>query len=427
MGEFVCMFSKVPLNPQALLRRRHQQNAPRGRPLSMPLSITRDAKMLSAGLAMMLECAWAWDVMTDPRGHFFKAFSDVLAKAKYTLDFGARKVIAHDAKPLVRPPRGIGDAVRRLRSQLGTAHPDAGRLDRSRQDGADAARGAMAALLTAPGPKPVLSDEEHTAAVRVFCGVPEPQAGADCELCGRVCEPGHHRVCGGHVDRAVQHHATVKAVCGFINECSAAYARSEQDVRDAGEAAARADVSLSNGSCVEVKTVDTRQQAHRGKLFPMTAEAIASKVAHKYGSIDCAKLIITHAGSLCKESIKTVAKLQRLHDDSWPKLDGGPSLLAHIGAAAAKAEWMSYSAWCDRLMARDTAAALLDAALPPPVGGAVPTGTQLSPRDAGPAQPASRASGGEAGHGRSGGHTEGRVGARGMGGMVRAGWRRVGP
>jgi len=199
------------------------------------------------------------------------------------------------------------------------------------------------------------------------------------------------------VDRSVQHHATVRAVCRYINECGTAYARGEQSVRDAGEAAARADICLSDDSYVEVKTVDTRQQKHRGKLFPATAEAIASKVALKYGSINCAKLIITHAGSLCKESVKTVAKLQRLHDDSWPKLEAGPSLLACIGAAAAKAEWASYSAWCDRLMARDTAAALLDAALPQHAAGVVPTGTQQSPRDAGPAQ--GQAMGGQAGAG----------------------------
>lgn len=252
----------------------------------------------------------------------------------------------------------------------------------------------MAALLAVPGPKPRLTDDEHAAAIRLMCGIPEPEAGVACELCGRDCESGHHRVCGGNVDRSVQHNATVRAVCGYVNQCTTAYACAEQDVRDAGEAAARADIRLSDGRYVEVKTVDTRQQAHRGKLFPATAEDIAAKVTQKYGSINCAKLIITHAGSLCRTSVKTVAELQRLHDDSWPKFDAGPSLLACIGAAAAKAEWASYSAWKDRVMARDTAAALLDGIYPPPQApGSAPTGTQLSPRDAGPAQPLEREAG----------------------------------
>ena len=193
-------------------------------------------------------------------------------------------------------------------------------------------------------------------------------------------------MCGGSVDRSLQHNITVKAVCGYLNQCLTAYARPEQDVTEAGEAAARADIRLSDGRCVEVKTVDTRQRAHQGKLFPATADAIAAKVDRKYGSIACAKLIVTHAGALCPASFKTIAQLQRLHDDSWPRLDAGPSLLACVGAAAAKAEWLSYSAWHERLHVRNTAAALLDSVYPRPPGGVVPTGTQQSPRDAGLAQ-----------------------------------------
>lgn len=261
---------------------------------------------------------------------------------------------------------------------------DGAKLDRSRFDGADAARGAMAALLTAPGPKPVLTDEQHTAAVRMFCGVPEPETGGVCELCGKLCEPGHHRVCASSFERATHHHATVRAVCAHINECAAAYAHAEDDVRAAGELAARADVRLSDGTYVEVKTVDTRQ-SHRGKLFADTAETLAAKVSHKYGSIKCSHLIITHCGSLSRASAKTVAQLQRLHDDSWPLLEAPPSLLAQLGAAAAKAEWASYSAWHERLHTRDTAGALLDAMTQRVThtheNGS--TGTEQSPRDAG--------------------------------------------
>ena len=355
-----------------------------------PLDVTRNAQLVSAGLGLLLDGGeeWAWEALQARKGVFFKELWTVLVSAGYEVRASTSQVLRDD-KPLVRAPRNVRAALLDMKARELRADPVmAARRDRSQYDGSDAA--ALVALLAQPGAKPRLTDDEHATAVRLLIGWPERGVGGECVVCGGDTHPGHHRVCTQH-DQAVQHEPVKRAVVSFVNECAAAHAVPEDDVRDAGEAAQRADVRLSTGRCVEIKTVDMRQRAHRNKKFEQVAGTLREHITAKYGAIDVRPLVVSHCGSLCKESARTVTELQVLHDESWPARVGAPTLLAQLGAATARAEHASLERWRSRVEGVCVAGALLDG-----IGeGGNSVGTQLSPRDAG------RAAGseGEAGDG----------------------------
>jgi hypothetical protein len=334
-----------------------------------PLLATRDAAVLAAGLTALTarrSAVWgaAWQLAARPAGAFFTKLHEVLETAGYEIDIHERTV-AKGGKLVVRAPRNLAKAASIEEARRAACEIDAQRGE----EAGDAGRSAVAKLLTASGPKPKLNQREYEAAVRLQCGLADPDVpggrqGDLCLLCGDVIQRGHHRWCRGRsVDTAKQHHAVRDSVAEWLGKAASIHVHTEASVERGGGGRIRADI-LTNApkdgkAVVEVKTVDLRCHTRRGLRAESTR--LLAMIDRDYDG-KAEPLVVSHSGAHGRETADTLAHLQAMRQHADECLDGEVQLLATIGKACAATERESFEEWAELVDAAHTAQQLAAAA-----------------------------------------------------------------